>query len=58
MELFWFRFCGFGFFFFHFPKGMTAGFLGSEFRILTLKKINHVQIKGDISALSLDQDQI
>lgn len=41
-----------------FPDRITGGFLGSEFRILTLKKMNHFQIKGDTSALSLDQDQI
>lgn len=46
------------FFFFHFPRGMTAGFLGSEFRVLTFKRINHFQIKGDLSTLGLDQDQI
>lgn len=54
-----FGFVGWGLgFFFHFPEGTTAGFLGSEFRILPLRKINRFQINGDLSALSLDQDQI
>lgn len=40
------------------PKKITAGFLASEFRILTLRKMSHFQIKADLWALSLYQDQI
>lgn len=40
------------------PKKITAGFLASEFRILTLKKMSHFQVRGDLKGLSLNQDQI